>query len=173
MGGKHGLDRVRGVGAQCILDPVEINGRAFAEIHQIDSYSLQFGHLGPTMAETPGGRDQNTVARVEGIDQRRLPRAVAVGNVDRHVLCRASDGAQVRDEARCHLDEVALVDIGGGAVHGAQHLFGHDRGAGNGQIGAAVGKAHWGLSWEVRAGHYAALRRRQSGSEVAKVCAAA
>ena len=36
--------------------------------------------------------------------------------------------------------QLALVDVGRGAVHGVQHPVGHDRGAGDGEVGAAVGE---------------------------------
>jgi hypothetical protein len=59
------------------------------------------------------------------------------------------DTTQVSREARHHLDKLAFIDIGSAAVHGAQHLFGHDRGARDGKVWAASSVAH-GISPNMR-----------------------
>ncbi len=164
MRGQHGADRMARVGAQRRLDAVKVNCGALAEIENFNLDPLTARHIGPAMAETARGRHQNPLAGGDRVGQRRLPCAVAVADIDGHPACRTGHGAQVGHKARRHLDQCALVDIRRRAVHGAQHLFGHDRWAGDGKIGAAVGKAHGGVSrGGVRARPYAGFGRRQRG----------
>ena len=99
-------------------------------------------HIGPTMAKAPRCRHQHRFARRHGIGQRRLPCRVAIADIDGHMALGAGDCAQIRDQARGQFHDLALVNIGRRAVHRGQNRIGHDRWAGNGQIGAALGKGH-------------------------------
>ena len=142
---EHRLDPMLGIGAQRRLEARGIGGRVQAEVDHIDLDPHRAGMFRPADAEPPGRHHQRLVPAREHVGDRRLPGAVTVRDVNRHMRGRHCNAPQVRQDRRGLLDDLALVDIRRGAVHRPQHPVGHGRGAGNGKIGAAVGEAHLDL----------------------------
>ena len=139
---QHRLVGMGGIPGQRLRDPGRIHIRRLAEIQNVAAEAHCLRHAGPAMRKPSGGKHQNAVAAAVGVGQRRLPRAMAIGDIDCDIALGSSDPLQIRDDSRHHVHKLALVDIGSGTMHAAQHAVGHDRRAGNGQMAAAMGKGH-------------------------------
>ena len=97
----------------------------------------------------------------EDIGVRRLPPAMAVGDVDCHMRVGQRHAPEVGDHGAGQVVQRALIDIRSGAVHGPQHPVGHDRGAGNGKVGPTVGQGHGAISGLLRQRRSAGAREGQ------------
>ena len=136
----HRLDLMAAVGLQTLGHLRQIDGRVAAKVEDIHLRPQPRRHFGPAMAETPRGQHQHPVAGGYDIAQRSFPSAVAVADIHRHMTICTRHALQVGGQRRHHLDQLAFIDIGGRAVHRAQHRVGHDRGAGNGEVRTTGGE---------------------------------
>ena len=143
--GKNRLDLPLRVGAEPFGDGLLIEGVPLAEIEDLDLDPQFFGHAGPTVGKNAGGGDQHLVAGGDGVGQCRFPCAVAIDDIDGQVVPCARDGLQARHEAWHHVDQLAFIDVGRGAMHGPQDPVGDDRRAGDGKIGEAGFECHGGF----------------------------
>ena len=96
----------------------------------------------------PGGGEQaaleheDRVAAREQIAERRLPGAVAVGDVDVGLPARAEQLLQVGQAAGGDVEQRAGIDVDSWAMHGGEDFVGHRGGAGYAQKFAAVADGH-------------------------------
>ena len=142
MGQRHRLDTAVGIGAQRGLDPGRIGRALAAEVEPPDLHPHRLGRQRPAKAEAAGQDRQRMIPAREDIGVRRLPPAMAVGDVDRHMRVGQRHAPEVGDHGAGQVVQSALIDIRRGPVHGPQHPVGHDRGAGNGKVGPTVGQGH-------------------------------
>ena len=142
---QHDPDRAVAVGAQRGLDPGGIDRGPAAEVDPVDDDAQRLDRRGPPLAEAPGDERERPVARAEEIGVRRLPRRVAVADVDRDVLAGPCHRLQVGHERRHHLHEFARIDVRRRTMHRLKDPVGHDRGARDREIGPACSGMHGNL----------------------------
>ena len=142
---QHRFDRMVAVGAQGLLDQVQIKRRRLAEIQQLHLDTHAARRIGPAKAELPRCQHQSTVAARKQVGIRRLPCRMSIPDKGGDVLCGARHAAQIGPQRFDQFVQPALIDVGRGTVHRGQHPVGHHRRAGNGKIRSAMGKGHRGL----------------------------
>ncbi len=134
---QNGLDPLPAVRQQRGADPFGIDRRLppmFEDIH-LDSQAL--GHFRPAVTKSAGRRDQHRLARCDHIHQRRLPDAMAIGDIHRNMALRPRDMAQVRDQTGDHLVQVRRIDVRRRPMHGLKHPVGHHGRPRQGHMGAS------------------------------------
>ena len=140
MGGQDGDDLRPCISAQTCLDPGHVGGGTAAEIHDLDIHTHGTCHIGPAQAKSPRGQHQDLIAARKQVGVHRFPQSMAIADIAGHVVHRARDSPQIGPKRGRQAVQLALVDVRRGAVHGALHAVGHDRGAGDRKIGAAMGQ---------------------------------
>ena len=142
MAKQDSLVIVVGVGAQRLFQAGGVDAVGLAEIQAVRDDAQPLGHLGPAIAEAPGDADQDLFPGAGDIAQAGFPGAVTIGDVNCDLVIRAGNGGQVGDHGPHHVDDRAFVDVRRRAMHRLKDRIGHDRGTGNGKVGAACGKGH-------------------------------
>ena len=137
MGDEDGADGMGGVGGKRFGDADGIDRRGFAEVDQIDNDAHAAGRIGPAKPKATGGGHQRPVAARKHVGDRRFPGPMAVGDVDGDVLVGQCHALEIGDNRLRHADDIALINIGGGPMHGVEDAIGGDRGTGDGEVGAA------------------------------------
>ena len=114
---EDGFDLSLCICAQRLFNAVQIEGCLLAKVQHLDFSTEAFGNLAPADAKAACGEDQDPLSRCNGVAQARLPCGVTVADIHRHVMRGTGHTAQVRHDARHHINQSTCVDVGCTAVH--------------------------------------------------------
>ncbi len=125
----------------------------FGRTHRPVPLSFEGFHLGPeercgiapAHRKPPALQHQNFVPLGEDIGERRLPGAVAIGNVDVRASLGSEQPADVGQQAVGERQKRAAIDVDRRPVHRAQHLVWDGGGAWDGQKLAPRSHNHFAL----------------------------
>ena len=142
LGHQHRLDGGAGIATQPRLQCRRIDGAPPVAAQCLDAKPDRARHLPPGGGETAALQHQHRIARRQHVDQRRLPGAVAVGDVDVASPGGAEDAAQVGEQAGGQRQQIGGIDVDRRAVHGAEHLVRHRGRPRNAEKFAPAAKRH-------------------------------
>ena len=131
MHGEHGSNVVSGVGSQVRLNRGRVDRGSPLGGDGVHPQPVELGHLAPQPCESAAVEDQYPVATRQRIRDGHFPTRVSVTNRHERPARCASDCRKCIEDLVDHLGEIAGVDVGHRAVHGAEHALGDDARPGN------------------------------------------
>ena len=138
---QNGGDPAFGVLRQPLGQTLRIGGGG-AEIQLFDRNAKRAGGPRPGAPEMPRGQHQGMIAPVQQVGIGGLPPGMAIADIDREMGRGAGQPLESGDHGVVFHGDRLAIDVGRGAMHGAQHPVWRGRGAGNGDDGMTLGETH-------------------------------